>query len=98
MALLTTEQANRATTNLDLMTAREIVTAINTEDHIAMYLVAHDDDTFLGTDVGNLLQVFLLPTDACGIVGVAEYHHLAALDVAAQAVEVHREGGLGATQ
>ena len=33
MALLTTEQANRATTNLDLMTAREIVTAINTEDH-----------------------------------------------------------------
>jgi len=31
--LVTTEQSNQATENLDLMTAREIVSAINNEDH-----------------------------------------------------------------
>ena len=33
LGLVTTEQSNQATKNLDLMSAQEIVTAINTEDH-----------------------------------------------------------------
>ena len=67
-------------------------------EHVAMYLVAHHNDTFLGTDVSHLLQVFLRPADAAGVVGVAENHQPTALDVAPECLEVHREGGLCAAQ
>ncbi len=71
---------------------------VSTEDHVAMYLVAHHDDALFCTNVCNLLQIFLRPTYSGRIVRVAKNHHLAAFDVATKRLEVHCERGFRATK
>ena len=49
------------------------------DSHVAMYLVAYDDDATLVADVCKALQCLPVPADACGVVGIRENEHAAFL-------------------
>ena len=70
--------------------------AVAPEGHVAMNLVADDDDVVLVAEAGQPLQGLARPDNACRIVWVGENEH-AALLVAhqLQVVEVHLVGELG---
>ena len=66
--------------------------AATAKEHVAMYLVTYYKNILLCTDMRHLLQRFPAPTDAGRVVRIAEYHHLAPLNVLTQTVEVHLKG------